>query len=66
MRSVTNPITAGVAAGKRTPPRYSRGMDKKFGTAPARAGSMKGKPARFKDMSKSPGKGTGKINAYTA
>jgi hypothetical protein len=57
---ITNPIAAGVTAGKRMPPSYSRAKNTKFNTTSKRAGAMKGKPARFGDMSKTRGKGAGK------
>lgn len=38
-----NPITAGVTAGKRMPPRFSKKKDTKFGTTAERAGAQKGK-----------------------
>lgn len=47
-----NPIKAGVKAGKKFGPRFSKKRDTKFSTTPARAGSMRGKPARFNQVSR--------------
>lgn len=47
-----NPIKSGVKAGKKFAPAFSKKRDTKFGTTPARAGSVRAKPARFGQMSR--------------